>query len=259
MENFGATKRDLANYFDDAEYVQEVERINPRYSWRWDYDSPLLPLADGLEQKFLSIHETFKNLVPSSYEGKLTENIKDYIEVLLGSRRGEAIGIEFGGPGCKLFGGFEADIFRRTAGVTLTAPPSLNDPTKNRYGEQRHAIIAGNFFYTKTRREIEHWLAGKHADVIFERMVGGLNLLPNDRRIQEYIFNWWYRLLGENSVMFVQLPKSFFEDPDYLTRWIDLVKNSFSGSIDIISDGYNIRLNKLTGAPEKLPSLPQAM
>lgn len=216
------------------------------------YDSHLYPGTDS------SFHDTFADFLP-----KGEQSFHGYIERLLVRKRGAAIGIEFGGPGSNLFGDFSQGFFCQTLGVTLA--DLRTDSVKERDSECHHKVITGNMFSSGTQQKIAEWLSEKKADVIFERMSAGLNLVPQDPRFLSEIAAEWYTMLAEGGVMFVQIPSILVP---VMEEWRDFVERNYPGQIQIeqrlrlvhpvlginASDGV-MRLNKQMGAPLSLPLL----
>lgn len=238
-----------------TQYHQAVEERMPGETAGWTiYDSYLdNPWDDS------SFQITFACLLP---EGEFS--LKGYIERLLTRKIGAAIGIEFGGPGSNLFGDFSQGFFRQTAGVTLA--DIRTDSTKKRDDEHHHTVIAGNMFSSQTQQEVANWLSGRKADVIFERMNGGLNLVPQEPRFLAEIANNWYQVLTEGGVMFIQIPSVLVP---VMETWKDFVEQKYPDQIQVqqklrlapstlgvyVNEGL-MRLNKLKGAPANLPLLP---
>lgn len=250
-------ERILTTAAADTQEHQEMEgRFGEGVLWEI-YDSHLNELSDYCDSSF---QITFACLLP---EGEFS--LKDYIERLLTRKRGAAIGIEFGGPGSNLFGDFSNGFFRQTAGVTLV--DVRTDSSRERDDERRHTVIAGNMFSSQTQQKVAKWLSGRKADVIFERMDGGLHLVPRDPRFLAEIANTWYQMLAEGGVMFIQIPRVLVPA---IEAWKNFVEQKYPDQIQVQekfcrvdyqflgvqhSEGL-MRLNKLTGAPANLPLLP---
>lgn len=241
---------------ENTRYHQAVEERKPGDKAGWEiYDSYL-----GNNWDDSSFQVTFACLLP---EGECS--LRSYIERLLTRKRGAAVGIEFGGPGSNLFGDFSQGFFRQTAGVTLA--DIRTDSSKERDDERHHTVIAGNMFSSQTQQEIAKWLSGRKVDVIFERMDGGLHLVPREPRFLADIANNWYQMLAEGGVMFIQIPRVLVP---VMEAWKNFVKQKYPDQIQVqekfctvnsqflgvqYSEGLMI-LNKLTGAPANLPLLP---
>lgn len=196
-----------------------------------------------------SFTSTFAPLLP---EG--TTKIVDYVEQMLVRKKGRAIGIEFGGSGSRLFYDFSEGFFCQTAGVTLADQriAFLNERDSRRC----HTVIAGDMFSSQKQQEVAEWLSGRKADVIFERMVLGLELIPQEPRFLAEIANNWYQMLAEGGVMFVQIPGILVP---VMEAWKDFVEQKYPDQIQVKQklrrDEGLMRLNKLEGAPARLPSL----
>lgn len=233
---------------------QKEERRNSSGKGKWEiYDSYLENPSDDS-----SFYRTFGCLLPEK-----EQTLAGYIERLLVEKRGVAIGIEFGGPGSNLFGNFSPGFFGQTLGVTLNDLRSIS--LRVRDNERHHAVIAGDMFSDKTQQEVTRWLRGRKADVIFERMNGGLNLVPPELRFLSGIASNWYQILAEGGVMFVQIPGILVP---LMVEYKDFVDRNHPSQIQIeqilrrappifgydVSEGL-VRLNKLRGAPPDLPLL----
>lgn len=219
-----------------------------RHGWEVQ-DSPLMPSRFSLGNEN-SFHEAFKSTLP---EGT---NLRRYVETVLGSRKGKAIGVEFGGLGSKLFSGFSNGFFERSLGVALFDSRSSLQHVND--AESDHRVITGDLTANKTTELVDRWLRGEKADFIVERMVGGLDEVPHDPYLLRDQANLYYRLLSEGGLMFVQLPK-------FATRivplWVDAVRSASKGTINASYGVYTnqhastlvLRMHKLPGAPLELP------
>lgn len=230
----------------DAEIAHFV--IKGQHGWDVQ-DSPLMPSRFSLVSEN-SFHEAFKSTLP---EGT---NLKGYVERVLGSRKGKAIGIEFGGLGSRLFNGFSKGFFERSLGVALFDSRSSLQQVDD--AESKHRVITGDLVVDKTSKSVDRWLRGEKTDLIVERMVGGLDEVPHDPYLLRQQANLYYRLLSDGGLMFVQIPK-------FATRlvplWVESARRESSGTIDasygIYTNQYAsttvLRMHKLPGAPLELP------
>lgn len=225
------------------------------------YDSPLLSsqAADNDITRFSDFDSAFYDVLPPEYS-KNDMNIQDYIETELGDKKGQAIGVEFGGPGRKLFSGFTPGFFSDTAGIILNdlVPPSDSNSDSNKH----HQVIEGNMFSRSTLKKIENWLNGRQIDVIFERIEGGRENTPDIIYIDR-LFKWWYEHLSEGGVIFAQLPydyATFGAKQDNLNKWVNMINDQYQQVLNVdldrnYFDQYKIRLNKYKGAPKDLPTI----
>lgn len=222
-----------------------------RYSW---LDSGLDHASHGIGEA--CFHDSFGRLLPES-----VKSLKLYIEGVLSERKGQAIGIEYGGVGINLFAGFDKDFFARSIGVTLVDHRSEDAKVVDgaKLDKMHHSVIAGDIFDRGIYQHIDELLQGEKADLIIERMAKGLEFVPHDPYIVGKIINTWYRMLREGGVMFVQTPMVFNH---LLERWASLIKSeqNLEFEYQIGREDNNIycsafRLNKLSGAPDELPLL----
>jgi hypothetical protein len=202
---------------------------------------------------------SFRNILP---EGK---GLREFIEEILEARKGKAIGIEFGGIGTQLFSGFSPDFFEKTFGVALVdhrnkKSKTIALPGRDNVREQvsKHEVVKGNIlspeFYKNT---LEKKLNGQKADLIIERLVGGLRFVPLEPFLLSKILQTWYRLLNEGGIMFVEVDSALH---NLLIKWSKLIKSKYKGQIELefanMNSGASVfRLRKLKGAPEELPLL----
>jgi len=170
--------------------------ITPRgYTLR---DSPL----EGHPSTF---DGTFRRVLP---EGETS--LRGYIEKELASRKGKAVGIEFGGPGRELFAGFSEGFFQKTAGVPLVDPRrTVFSDAKAIDAERHHQIISGDILSEKTYERLNEWLDGDKADLILERMMAGWKNMPNEPFTVGKLFQRGYGLLGEGGLMFLEVPREW--------------------------------------------------
>jgi len=225
--------RNASRVLTDDYRKQELKASRPLF------DSPL----SGGKNSY-SFNESFFSTLPEGIWNSIN-GLQEYIEGLLMERKGEAIGIEFGGPGCKLFQGFTKDLFKKTAGVTLV----------DKFAGERlsnHTVIEGEILKKKAYSDILKWSNGQQIDLIIERMDGALGLLPNIPTFVYRAFQRWYDLLSEGGVMFVQIPREVNEG---LTQLHSYIESECPETIKIKFGGSALRLNKLAGAPMNLPNL----
>lgn len=133
------------------------------------------------------------------------ESFNEFLKKVYASKKGQLIGIELGGPGVNLFEGFERDIFKKTAGITLKKLPEHE-------GKINHEVIEADVFLRDSQggrswNTVLDWVEknGK-PDFIIERMVGPLGSI-RDKQFFLMILDRWYKILNENGCMFIQLPK----------------------------------------------------
>lgn len=212
------------------------------------YDSPLCEGPD-------SYQATFRNLIPSNYA-----TLKEYVEDVLSGKKGRAIGADLGGPGSRIFSDFSSGFFQDTYGITLRdirkEPIAKEDATRN------HHIIAGDMRGTAMKQMIREKL-DKKADVIFERMEGGLMLFPRDARWATEALNQIYGLLSDEGVIFLQstydkIPSESYEvvPSSTLESYARILKTSFPGLLEVSSDGKSLKIRKVSGdAPKRLPDI----
>ena len=217
-----------------------------RFDWK---DSPLV-------EGYGNISSTFAPVLP---EG--AQNIRDYIERTLETRKGSAVGVEFGGVGANLFSGFTPGFFKQTAGITLT-DPNLKFLRKFRKQPATHQVIYGDITKDETYQSLQKLLGDQKVDLIIERMAGGLRFLPEEPFTMVKVLQTWYKLLNEGGVMFVQTPEVFDR---LLVKWKEYLQNGEHSFLETQFDFTQLRkspfntsifrLRKLPGAPVELPLL----
>ena len=116
--------------------------------------------------------------------------------------------------------------------------------------KRHHSVIPGNLLSKSTDEAIEEWLGGEKADLVFERMYGGLDILPDEPYMLSRKVGQWYDLLDEGGIMFVEVPANM----RYLvTPWSEMISKHQFIEIQTNPSTSAFRLRKLAGAPEKLP------
>ncbi|MEK7551019.1 MAG: hypothetical protein AAB532_00245 [Patescibacteria group bacterium] len=220
-------------------------------------DSPLLPrrLDRFILGEEYSYHATFRSVLP---EGT---NLKTDIVGVLGDRKGEAIGIDLGGLGSRLFADFPKGFFAKTQGVVLFDSRSMLQCTDDTVSN--HGVIVGDITTDKTRESVDRWLGGKKVDLIIERMMGGLDEIPHDLHFLQKQFSVLYDMLSEGGIMFIQVPKFATK---LASLWVDAAREESLGTIDVKQGIYHsnqygstvaLRIRKLPGAPRELPLISQ--
>lgn len=137
-----------------------------------------------------SFNDTFKGLLRPSV------NLKEFIESSFKEKKGQLIGVEFGGPGNNLFGGFKEGTFDQTISIHLGGTNTKLP---------HHSIIQGDIFDPKMYAELNARLNGRRPDIIFSRLHGGLGYIPQNYEILKSAFRKWYRILNIEGIMFVQV------------------------------------------------------
>ncbi len=242
--------------------VGEILKGNIRDQRNWGiYDSALdCPQKEGTPyaQSFSSLME---------HGGSPKVSLKEYIEDLLRGREGQAIGIDFGGLGSRVFRGFDKGFFRQTLGITLG--DGRGESEKEIDKENRHDVIGGNMFDPIIRRRIKEWLDGQKADLIFERMEGGLDCVNHDIRFVREVLKQIYSILREGGVALIQQYWYLYEDSGasakQLYSWAEEINKEYEGRIEITLDPQSISddrvkygrgaimIRKFKGAPKQLP------
>ena len=213
-------------------------------------ESPLFP-------KGWSFSNFFKEVVPTGYE-----DLQTYIEEALKDRRGNAVGIEFGGPGSELFAGFSEGFFKKTLGICLVDSRDLMSPDPlPRDKARNHEVISGNMFDSATYETLNKKLHGSRVDVIFERLLGGIDLVPREPHTIGATLQNWYKLLNEGGLLFAQVPEDFsnfvyalqikLRSENVKGLEISTARNKALSSFS----SFALRLRKLQNAPEELALL----
>lgn len=201
-----------------------------------------------------SYQETFGKLIPENYK-----DIYDYIVSNLSSKEGKLIGIDVGGLGSNVFKDFVSGFFQKTLGLTLTDQRKKYKIDINQDEARNHKVIAGNFRLGSTKSEIKRELSGKKVDLLFERMAGGLGLMPYDDKWAVKSLEYLYSLLSEIGIMFVQLEYDVTDEeklsifsPKKIEEVVNLLKEKYGHVLEIGYDGKSLLIRKLKNAPELL-------
>src|SRR3989344_5840980 len=225
---------------------REIVSRGVRYP-NWNFkDSELAYTTSSFEQ-------SFSRMVP---------DLRHHTEHELANRKGDAIGIEFGGPGGKMFRGFSKSFFKKTIGVTLSDPLGTNEDEQRLREESRHQVVRADITHPETYALLCDQLNAEKADVIFERLAGGFTENPRDAALAIKLLSRWYDFLREDGLMLVQVPvahnsmvagwvrrvQSAYEDT-LTVRYVQGTENGWPGKESILY------LRKRSGAPEKLPFL----
>lgn len=122
--------------------------------------------------------------------------------------------------------------------------------------------IAGDIMKSSTWREIDSKLKGRKADLVMERAVGGLDILPINPKLYAILINKaWQILSDQRGVMLLQTPHNAV----LLEAGIniqELVSNLKAKRVNVECFGLGagtqnkrlvLKLVKTPGSPEKLP------
>ena len=170
--------------------------------------------------------QSFKNVLPKEAQPK---GLKAYIEHVLEAKKGEAVGIEFGGTGLKLFKDFTPGFFKQSFGVTLLdyRTPTTQMPSTS---ESTHQVIESNILDPELYTSLETKLEGKKFDFILERMAGGLRFIPAEPYKISGIFQRWYTSLATDGLLLVQSPMVFDK---LMKKWVTLIKEEYPEVLDV--------------------------
>ncbi len=234
--------------------MHSLER-NPTRIWP-TYDS-------SLNEGERSFSEYFRDVIPAEYR-----NIGAYVEDTLAHRRGQAIGIELGGTGSRLFSDFTPGFFSHTLGTVLN---DLRDRQQQREDtENHHEVIATDMFTSQGKKSVEKWLGGKKADFIMQRMWGGLIGFPENPDILHKFLNRQYRWLGDNGILFNEVPPLYYPpNAAKVLNGLDALRERYKDTLDLkwhekkrkdnsTGQFYThtvLRIRKLNGAPQTLSLL----
>lgn len=254
----GKERKDLLKSNQEAlDEAQKEDKLKMRrnHSYR-NIDS-------HLENEDASFSYFFRNVLP---EGQ--KNMKSYIESVFQEKRGNIIGVEFGGIGSNLFRGFSKGFFKETFGITLADHrrkwQTKIDEYKNLGHKLNHNVVEGDILSGSLYDNLEEKLNGRKADLIIERMFLGLEFMPAEPYKLSSILEKWYEMLNEDGIMFVQPPVIF---NNLLDKWAEMLHDKYLDSIEfqyekgvhdasVEDEGYSaFRLRKLKGSPNKLPFL----
>lgn len=261
MDRFPSSRRQRDAVAREKESIKDIIKekggdgfTDGHYTW---LDSPL----DGYYRQ--SFQGMFRDVLPYESGGG---SMRRYIERTLEKRRGNAIGIEFGGTGSGIFGEFTPGFFKESIGVTLVdhvkARPADHEQRTQKDRERNHEVIESDIFSDGLYKLLEERLRGEKVDFIVERMAAGLESVPPGPYLVGKFLNAWYRLLREEGLLFAQVP---VEMNPLLRPWTDMIRDRYREVIEVASEvGYEdgggskpsvLRLRKLPGAPEELPLL----
>jgi hypothetical protein len=238
----GKQRKESINF--NARKTEVLKNINLEQYYSW-LDSCLDSNPEGS-----SFFRSFRDIIPST-----ESSLGEYIEKILSERRGNAIGVEFGGPGKELFKGFSKNFFNQSVGVTLV------DYTDKKEKTQNHTVLEGNIFSPDTYIALNNLLEGKKVDLIIERMAKGLENVPSAPHMIGIILQKWYELLNDGGIMFVQTPVVF---NTLLDKWANMIQKDYADVLEfdykkgVWNDnaiGSVFRLHKLPNAPIELPFL----
>jgi hypothetical protein len=115
---------------------------------------------------------------------------------------------------------------------------------------RNHLVLEADLADSRTPLKCKKLLHGEKADVIFERLMGGLPNLPQNPLDLAKILDSWYRLLNNKALMFAQYHPSWSNEISQLENRIE---SQFRGVLEFQTNDYFFRLARFPGAPETLP------
>ncbi len=216
-------------------------------------------LDDYSTSKGIPFAESFYYILPRS-----NKNLTRYIKECLETKKGKAIGVEFGGIGSSVFKSFPRGFFAKSVGVTLVDHREGKDLARSQKKDEKinHETLVSDIFDLKTYESLNKLLQGKKVDFIVSRMAKGLEFVPIEPYTVSKILKIWYELLAEEGIMFVQTPIAF---NNLLKVWTEKIEKEYSNLIEVFFvPGFadnradhcsSFRLRKLSDAPKELPLL----
>ena len=174
------------------------------------YDSALHHYATTFDYPY---ERSFRHLIPEEFP-----TMRAYIEQRFFEKRGAVVGMDIGGTGSALFRDFSPGFFVKSLGVVLADQREEN--TKQEDEELHHSVLEADAFSSKGWRNITSTLRGDTVDVLFERMYGGLVGMSADSHFLASLLERWYGLLGDEGVMFVELPHISSRKSSSIVRWL---------------------------------------
>ncbi|MBI2514686.1 hypothetical protein HYV91_00635 [Candidatus Wolfebacteria bacterium] len=238
------------------------ETVKDNVNWETGNNWGIYESGLNRDERGDSYAELFSSVVP--LDAKLT-NLKKYIEIKLKSHKGQAVGIEVGGQGSRLFRDFSPGFFEKTLGVVLV--DKRDEDQKSADEKMKHSVLVEDAFSSKGYREVKKWLGESKVNLICEKMHGASYDIPSDPDYLWLNLSRWYRLLDNHGIMLIQSPPIKKHDMETLMDWLVLTKHNFQGFLDVdwrsetISPKINrfgriwLRLEKHDGAPKELPKL----
>jgi len=141
------------------------------------------------------------------------KSIGEYVASNYEKRKGQLIGVEFGGPARKLFQDLNVEnIFSHSAGFVLRDHRS--EAEKHQDIERHHEVVESDVFFKDgahelSWRSVEKWFS-EHGrpDLIIERMVQGIDLIRRPDLFAA-IVSRWHAVLSDDGTMLVEVPKVF--------------------------------------------------
>lgn len=203
-----------------------------------------------------SFQSRFSSVLPREYQQRWN-GLQTYIEDVLSSKKGTAIGLELGGPGSNLFGGFHG-VFKQTAGICLV--DCRDEQEKQKDKERNHSVLEGDILSPEGKHKVASWLGGNKADVVIMSMVSPHQYLPKEPFFMAQQTSHWYELSSDTGLFLAEGPFAF---DTTLDQWEQYIRKNVPG-IEVQSDiqrfwSSTIRLRKLPSAPSTFPTLPARM
>ncbi len=198
--------------------------------------------------KLTSFFATFQKVIDAP-------TLKEYIESKLENKKGEAVGIEFGGLGIRLFRGFSDGFFKKTMAVSLSnLKEKTSQNTKKDYFHNKgtHHLFIGNIFDKDIYKKIKKEASG--VDLIIEKMIAGWDNIPKNPMILSAVLQMWWDMLNVNGIILAETPIAM---APLIKEWEKYLQNNYPDDIDIAFDniGDVLRIIKLSDKLSKLPKL----
>ncbi len=244
-------KHDLSRTKNNIAFYKEAEQKMPM-AWAIQNSTLLSPLDKEYDHH--SYEGTFQKLLPEGV------NLKEFIENSLSERKGQAVGIDIGGLGSQVFKEFSPGFFERSAGVVLTDTRIEHKVDPREDAMRGHSVIEGDLFKQETRKKIMEWLAGEKADLIFERMQGGLTLIPRDSRLVIESLRALYSVLRDNGLMLLQtsyrnqgsMPYRLLPEMG-IREWQEKIAGDPLTGLEVHIADRSMLIRKKENAPAELP------
>ncbi len=145
-------------------------------------------------------------------------------------------------------------------------PDKFNEYFRNFYKSEKVTWLDKDITKPEAWRSIETWLDGKQADLIMERAIAGLELLPAHKKMYGILLNQaWKNLSNNNGVLLFETPRrdELMQNGINLDTWAENLKSVVEVKYDpgrpedklVRYRGANFMLIKTSSSPPTLPSI----
>ncbi len=271
-KRIGLPKDRIRELRSSLHHYEQVQAGKVRESHGIDTRTNAKSVVDFSDRSSWNRFDENQTEISKDFKGVLGESldINEFLFFRFPGRE-DLVLIEVGGPGY----GLRASMpqVARSYAICLEDKDIYNysskilDPTSHTVVSRvsvNNQQVPADLTQPETFRELSRVMSGTKADVLIERMYRGWKYIYQKPEVLFHILNKYYKLMSDNSVMFIQLIYKHPTDMEKFSEFINQVNLKFLGKLKIkfiklsgMNYHYTLLIEKFPGCPKELTSLRQ--